>query len=150
MYKGDTVPGLLVVGFGIMFLIPGTQLGIASTTSDNVPGAGFFPVIISVAVILFGLALFVKGLKDNGKLVYFQMDEEQKANVRPFFLTILGIAAFFVIWKFVRFEVAALAFSLFLNWVYHRSWKFNVAFTVIFVGLIYCIFSLGLKIEFAI
>jgi hypothetical protein len=150
MYKGDTIPGLLLSGVGLCFLIPALGLGLSSTTSDNVPGAGFFPVVIASAVILFGILLFLKGLKANGKMVYFEMDEEQKANIRPFFVTILSIAAFFLIWKFVRFEIAAFAFCLFTNWVFKRTWKYNIAFSVILVTIIYCIFSLGLKIEFTI
>ncbi|XOQ42899.1 MAG: Tripartite tricarboxylate transporter TctB family protein [Clostridium sp.] len=149
MHKGDTIPGLLFCAVGVMFLIPGMGLGLTSTVS-GVPGAGFFPVIVAVAVILFGAALFVKGLKDNGKLVYFKMDEEQKANVKPLILTVSSIVVFFVLWKFVHFVVAALVFCLFMNWVYKRNWKFNIIFSIVFVTLIYCIFNIGLKVQFAI
>ncbi len=150
MYKGDTIPGLLVCGVGVWFLVPGIGLGMSSSTISGVPGAGFFPVIVSSAVILFGLALFVKGLKDNGKFAYFEMDEEQKANIRPLLLTVCAILAFFILWKLIHFVVAALAFCLFVNWIYHRSWKYNLLFSIIFVALIYGIFNLGLKVQFAI
>lgn len=150
MYKGDTIPGLLICGVGIWFLVPGIGYGISSSTSDNVPGAGFFPVIIAAAVILFGLALFVKGLRDKGKASYFAMDEEQKANIRPLFLTAAAILLFFVLWKFVHFVAAALVFCLFMNWVLRRGWKFSLIYSAIFIALIYCIFTIGLKVQFAI
>lgn len=150
MYKGDTIPGLLVCGVGIWFLVPGIGLGMSSPTLSGVPGAGFFPVIIASAVILFGLALFVKGLKNNGKLVYFKMDDEQRANLKPLLLTVAAILIFIVLWKLIHFVVAAFAFCLFLNWVFHRNWKYNLTFSVLFVTLIYCIFNLGLKVQFAI
>lgn len=150
MYKGDTIPGFLLTGIGAMFLIPGIGLGVAPSTSDHVPGAGFFPVFVSSVVIILGILLVLKGLKANGKQRYFEMDDEQKSNILPFFSTIAAVIAFFLIWKFVRFEIAALVFCLFVNWIYKRSWKYNIAFSVIFVAAIYCIFALGLKIEFIV
>ena len=146
--KGDTVPGLICIEVGLAFLLPSINLGIIATTKDGVPGAGFFPAILSSGVILGGIGLFFNGFMAKGSFEYFHLDEEQKKNIRPFFITIISMLVFMLLWKFVDFFVAMALFCLFLNRIYKRSWKFNILFTVGLVVGIYIAFTVLLKIQF--
>lgn len=146
--KGDTIPGLICIVVGLAFLLPSIDLGIIATTKDGVPGAGFFPAILSSGVILGGIGLFFSGLMAKGSFEYFHLDEEQKQNIRPFFITIISMLVFMLLWKFVDFFVAMALFCLFLNKVYKRSWKFNILFTIGLVAGIYVAFTILLKIQF--
>ena len=60
MHKGDTIPGLITAVFGysvaIYVLLEDTMRWNAQS-SDGVPGAGFFPVLLGFAVGILGLAV---------------------------------------------------------------------------------------------
>jgi len=146
--KGDTIPGLIFAAVGLAFLLPSVDLGILSTTKDGVPGAGFFPSILSAGVIICGIGLFISGLLAKGGFEYFYLDEEQKKNIRPFFITLAAMFVFMLVWKLVDFFLAMGLFCLFMNWIYKRSWKFNILFSVGFVICIYVAFTMLLKIQF--
>jgi len=150
VFKGDTIPGLLSIGFGTLFFVPSLGMGFTASTSDGVPGPGFFPIIVSSFLIILGFILLVKGIKDKGKFKFFVMDEDTKENLRPFFLTIAAIVVFLAALKLIPFTLASLALLVFLNWVYKRSWKFNLIFSPVFVGLVYLIFTVLLKVQFSI
>lgn len=150
MFKGDTIPGVLAVGFGTLFLVPSIGLGFAASTTDGVPGPGFFPTIVSSFLIVLGFILLVKGIKDKGKIRFFVLDEDTKENIRPFLLTIAAILVYLVALKFISFVLASFTLLVFLNWVYKRSWRFNLTFSTVFVGLVYLIFTVLLRVQFVI
>lgn len=150
MHKGDTIPGLLFTVVGVFFLIPALKLGFTSSTSDGVPGAGFFPAICSVIVIILGLAVSIDGIRKKGAFVYFEMDEEQRKNKIPFFVTIAAIIFFFFIWKFTSFFIAVPIFAFGMNVFLKRSILFNILFTVILTVCIYLAFTKLLMINFII
>lgn len=150
LFKGDTIPGILAVAFGLLFLIPSIGFGVTSATSDGVPGPGFFPLIISICLIALGLVLFVKGIRDKGKFKVFVLDEDNRENLKPFFLTIAAILVFLIAIKFIMFVLAAFVLVVVMNWIYKRSWKFNLIFSSVFVGLVYVIFTVLLKVQFII
>ena len=63
MHKGDTIPGLITAVFGysvaIYVLLEDTMRWNAQS-SDGVPGAGFFPVLLGFAVGILGTILFIR------------------------------------------------------------------------------------------
>ncbi|AOT69643.1 tripartite tricarboxylate transporter TctB family protein [Geosporobacter ferrireducens] len=150
MFKGDTIPGVLFVILGGLFIFPSLSLGIASPTSDGVPGPGFFPFIMALMVVVFGLILFIRGIKANGSFEYFKLEDAQKKNKKLFFTTVFAILVFLALWKLTTFLIAAASISLFLNWTYERTLKFNAVYTVLFVGLIYFVFNMLLRVQFVI
>lgn len=148
MFKGDTIPSLVSIGIGTLFFIPSIGLGFMSSTSDGVQGAGFFPLLISVALIVCGIILLVKSLVKKGKTPFFQNSD--KTNKKTFLITLAVIAGSLLIWKFLFFPVAAFIMAFLLNWIYKRNLKFNIIYSGIFVSMIYLIFNVLLRIQFAI
>ncbi len=148
--KGDTVSGIIFTAFGGLFLFPSLELGLASQTSDGVPGAGFFPFWISVVVIAIGLTLFIMGIKSKVSVPYFSMNAEQKENLKPFFLTGASVIVFLVLWLLLGFLPAAIALSILLNVLYKRTIKFIALYTLLFVGVLYYIFYYLLRIQFVV
>ena len=85
MHKGDTIPGLLtaVFGFAVAFYtLSEDTMKFRAQSSDGVPGAGFFPVLLGFVVGILGVALMVRGLTQRGSVQYFKLDEELKRNLR--------------------------------------------------------------------
>lgn len=95
--KSDAMAGAVALLLGLSFLVPAIGLGIASPTSDGVPGAGFFPALTSGLLVLLGVILLVRGLRDPGAW-FPTFSAEQRANVRLMLATIGGVLGLLVIW----------------------------------------------------
>lgn len=154
MFKGDTMPGILVTLFGGAFFTAtylNPKLTAISMTSDGVPGAGFFPYILSCAIILLGLILTIRGIKQHGTVHFVLLDEEGKLNVKILLLSLLGLLAVMLIWRYVGFFfVCVFLFCLYLNFLFKRTFKFNILYSVIFTGFVYLVFSVGFSVQFGL
>ena len=75
--KGDTVPGIVAAGIGvaagIMVLSNPEKLYIGESAKKGfIPGPGFFPIVCAALMIIFGAALIIRGIKQNGGVNYFK------------------------------------------------------------------------------
>ena len=151
-WKGDTVPGILVILMGVFFLIMTMitpNLSFGSTTSDGVPGAGFFPYIFSVLLTIMGVALLIRGLRQNGTVQYLHLDAERKRNLKSLLLAVAGLIVFLIFWQITDlFFVGVFLFSIYLNLVFQRTKKFTLIYAVVFSAFIYVVFSLAFSIQF--
>lgn len=152
--KGDTVPGILTVLFGLAFLFmtrTNAHLSFAATTTDGVPGAGFFPYILSVLVIVTGICLFIRGIKQNGTKQYVTVNAEMKRNIKVVVLTTAGLAVFLVFWYITGLFIAGtLLFVIYLNKIYRRTWRFTLLYGVIFTIFVYLVFKMAFSIQFTV
>lgn len=152
MYKGDTVPGVLVSVLGIIFMIAtltNTQLTIAPVTSDGVPGAGFFPFLLSALLIVLGSVLILSGIRQKGEVKYFNLTVETKQNLKILLLVVIGLVVFLIFWKLTHFfYLGVLLVSLYLNKVFKRNLSFILIYSVIFTAFIYMAFTMGFSIQF--
>lgn len=150
--KGDVIPGLLVVLTGVFFLITTMvtpNLAFGSTTSDGVPGAGFFPYIFSVVLIILGAALFMRGLRQNGAVQYMKLDDELRQNLKLLLKTTVGLIAFLAFWQLTTlFFVGVLLFCLYLNIIFQRTRKFTAIYAIGFTLFVYLVFSVAFSIQF--
>ncbi len=152
MHKGDTIPGLLIALFGFAVtaytLMDDTML-VQAQSSDGVPGAGFFPVLLGSVVGILGVVLMARGLTQKGSVQYFKLDAEISKNLKTLILAAIGIVVFFVVWQLTKqfiFCVPVLCF--FLNWIFGRDLKFNIIYTVVFTVFLYAAFVVGFKVQF--
>ena len=141
--------GVIVMIFGLIFFIPSIKLGIIADSSTGIPGpgAGFFPFITSAFVIFFALWVIFKSVK-QGSVDYFGDDPEQLVNIKIVFLEGAAFIIFMFIWRFVSFFAGIFLICLFLNWLFGRTWKFNIIFSVVFTALLYVVFEQLLYIQF--
>lgn len=154
MHKGDTVPGLLSILFGGLFVaatVVNPQLTAVAQTSDGVPGAGFFPYLLGGAIILLGIVLLIRGIRQHGTVQYIQLDEEGKKNVKVLLLSLLGIIALLVFWRLTnQFIIGVPILCLYLNWLFERKWLFNILYAGIFSAFIYLVFTVGFSVQFVV
>lgn len=102
MHKGDTIPGLITAIFGYsvaIYTLLEDTMRVNAQSSDGVPGAGFFPVLLGFAVGILGTILFVRGILQKGSVQYFQVDPEIKFNLKRLGLTAVSIVIFFILWQ---------------------------------------------------
>lgn len=154
MHKGDTIPGLLFTLFGVFCLIvtyTSPMLRWGSNTSDGVPGAGFFPYIMGAVLVIFGIMLMVRGIRQKGAVTYMNLTPEIKGNIKLMALMMIGVAAFLAIWKITeQFLISVVVFALYENLVLRRSKVFTIIFSVVITLLIWALFMKGFKVSFRV
>ncbi len=152
MHKGDTIPGLITALFGfsvaIYTLVEDTMRWNAQS-SDGVPGAGFFPVLLGFVVGILGVALTVRGLYQKGSVQYFKLDPEIKKNLKTLALAVVGIVVFFILWQTTKqFILCVPILCFFLNVIFGRNLKYNLIYTVVFTAFLYLAFVKGFSVQF--
>ena len=133
--------GLVFVGcciaLALFFLIP--ALAMPEGSVDGAPGPGYFPIIVSVIIIILAVIQGVSYFKEDVKT--FEQDETQKKNRPTLFITIVSILVYTVLFAFLPFIPLTIVFVGFLNWLYGKRWIFNALFSVSFTLILWAIFS---------
>ena len=153
--KGDTIPGLVSILFGVFLLIvtlTGENMAILiAKKRGNVPGPGFFPFLCGALCIVFGAVLTLRGLRQNGAKDYFNMNEEMRGNVKIALLVTLGLVCFLILWKLTRlFIPLVFVYAIYLNLLFKRDIKFTIIFSVIITAFIYLLFVRGFSVTFKV
>ena len=152
MHKGDTIPGLITAIFGYsiaIYTLLEDTMRFNAQSSDGVPGAGFFPILLGFIVGILGTILTVRGLLQKGTVQYFQVDTEVKHNLKVLGLASLSIVIFFVLWQTTKqFIVCMAALCFALNLVFGRKLRYNLIYTAVFTVFIYGAFILGFSVQF--
>lgn len=152
MHKGDTIPGLITALFGFsvaIYTLLEDTMRFNAQSSDGVPGAGFFPVLLGFVVGILGVVLMVRGLYQKGTVQYFKLDPEIKKNLKTLALAVVGIVVFFILWQTTKQFIVCVPFlCFFLNLIFGRGLKYNIIYTVIFTTFLYLAFVVGFKVQF--
>lgn len=156
--KADMIGGIAAVAVGAFFFIQtlqNKQMSFFSTTSDGVPGGGFFPYILCVLIMIMGLGLIVRGALKGNK-VFFMIDPEMRENMKLMASTLVAILAFLALWKWLApilgnsaFYSCVAVLELVLNkFMFKRTWLFSILYAVIFTLFIYLVFGMFFAIQF--
>lgn len=108
-------------------------------TGDGVPGPGFFPIALSIVLLILSIALIISGLKKSEK--YFKLTDNMKKNLKPLFLTVIAMFLFLIIWRYIPFYISAFVYMLCLNLIFKQKLKFAIPFSILITGVIYYVFS---------
>lgn len=160
MLKGDTIPGLVTTILGgtvLTMTLTGKNMQIApSALTGNAPGPGFFPVIASLLLIIFGVMLLIRGIRQNGTVNYFEMTDEIRGNIKVALAVVLGLVVMLIAWKLLSpvfdyaFITCAFLYAVYLNVLFKRSPVFTVLFSLGITALIYFMFMEGFSVTFKI
>lgn len=121
----------------LFFMIP--AFSFPGGTTDGAPGPGYFPILVCSVILLLSTILFIQYLRDHKK--YFQQNETQKKNLPKLLIAIGAIILYTILFMFIPFIPLTLVFMVFLNWLFGRTWRFNIIFSVVFTGVIYFVFN---------
>ena len=152
MHKGDTMPGIITALFGFsvaIYTLMEDTMRVNAQSSDGVPGAGFFPVLLGFVVGILGVALTIRGVMQGGTVQHFKLDPEIKNNLKTLGLAVAGIVIFFILWQTTKqFIVCVPILCFFLNYIFGRNLKYNIIYTVVFTVFLYLAFVVGFKVQF--
>lgn len=132
------VTGAVPLALGVAALLASLNLPVGSLTR---PGSGFWPLVVSVALIASSLAVFASGA-----------DEDEEPFTRESLRTgavLAGLVAFVVLFTYFGFVLPATLLLVFwLRWISHESWRMTVAVTVSAVTVFYVLFAIVLGVPF--
>ena len=151
--KGDFVPGVVAVLFGVLVMIltlTGNDMAIlVAKKRGSVPGPGFFPIVCGAFTALFGAALIRRGLLRQHD--YFEMSEEMRGNVKLAMGVLAGFVCFLILWKLTNhFIPLVFIYAVYLNLLFKRSWIFTLVFSVVLTAFIYYLFVSGFSVTFKV
>ena len=166
--KGDTIPGIVATVFGILVLIAvladPTNMEFATVAKKGfIPGPGFFPLVCGILITVLGLALTVRGIRQNGTVEYFKLTPEVKGNIAVALKVFAGLIVFLILWNVTSsmvpsfmiklglsswFVPLVFVYAIYLGVIFKRSWKFTVIFAIIMTALIYGMFVKGFSVTF--
>ncbi|NLL41886.1 MAG: tripartite tricarboxylate transporter TctB family protein [Firmicutes bacterium] len=130
-----SVIGFLGVLLGIWWASMASKL--PGGSADGTPGAGSFPMAISIVLIILGAILIYNGLREN--VAYFARKKEisdamAKENLIAILLTVAGCALFVVLWYYTHYLIANFLLMFGLALLYKvklpKALIFGIAFSV--------------------
>jgi putative tricarboxylic transport membrane protein len=134
----ERINGLVVLCIGILILWQGKGL---SFGSPHAPGAGFFPALIGVILIVLALVLIVRG--DKGTEGGGRLSASSITRVLGVFAALL---AYFLLLEYLGFVVVSfLLMAFFFLWVARQRWYVALSSAVLCIGLAYVLFDVLLK-----
>ena len=153
--KGDLIPGIVATLFGVLVLLltlTGSDMAILiAKKRGSIPGPGFFPFICGALTVIFGIALTIRGLRQNGTVNFFDLTDEMRGNVKIALLVLIGLVCFLVLWKLTNlFVPLVFVYAVYLNLLFKRSWKFTIIFSIIITAFIYLLFVRGFSVTFKV
>lgn len=141
MIFGDVIFGVISLLISIWFMVMAQGFK-AGSASDGVPGAGFFPTIVCIIMIVVSIALIIQGFrKKDHYFTSVKRFQDISENTRNLILTCVALIAFVLLWKFTLFIPAIVVLILFLNALFHQKVLTNIIYTAVFVTAIYLVFG---------
>lgn len=141
--NSETVFGLIIALVSLFFIIESRKF--PPGTSDGVPGPGYFPTIAAVMVLLFSVAMMIKGYINPH--IYFILPGGKKDTLIQMFMVIGNVMLFLIIWQFVPFIIAAAVMVFLMCLIFRQKIRFSIAYTAILVGALYFIFSVAFRVS---
>jgi hypothetical protein len=133
----NLVVALVVVALGVAGLVGSLSLGAGSAGS---PGSGTWPMLISVVLIVLGLALLPAARRTS----------DAERFTRPTWLVLVGIATmvvFVALIPVIGFEIpSALLAFVWLRFLGHESWRSSIITSLGVVVAFYLIFVAALSV----
>lgn len=150
--KGDTIPGIFTLIFGItvmIYVLAHPKMAIIGDVSRGGVGPGFFPFVCSVILMIFGVILIFRGIKQNGSVDYFKMTPERKGNMKTAAMLVGSIVLLLVAWKLSKlFFICLPIYCFIVNKALRQTTKFAIIFTVVMTAFVYLLFKVAFTIRF--
>lgn len=122
---------LVTAGVGVAGAVAAVSLGLGTPSR---PGAGLWPLAVSVAIVVLSLAQIVLGRRGGDGEKFSRYSWLSLAGLA----TLLGLVALLPV---IGFEIPALLLSLvWMKFLGGESWRSAVLYSVLVVGVLYAVF----------
>lgn len=135
--KEDTIAGILFILLAVAFL--SISWSFPSGTQDGVPGPGYFPIILSILLIVLSVTMIIVGIIKKTHFNFF--DRVFKANMATFLLVNAVIIAYLALWNSVHFMLNTSVLLFALGMIFRRKPVGNLVFSIVATTVLYMLFS---------
>ena len=134
---------------GVMAILAAAVLAVSSgypPARDGIPGPGFFPILISILLLISCGSLAITMLrlpKEEDKVILLLSPEHKRV-----YLTMLVLGLYVFLMPKIGFCVTSFLFLLgMIRWLGRYSWPVTLGASLGVVGLVYMVFSIVLKVS---
>ena len=150
--SGDIIPAIVTILIGILTVVyvhSQKKMTLLDSSLAGVLGPGFYPFACGILLIVLGILLLIRGIRERGLKDYFQLTPEKKQNLKTMLLLALCVVLFLAAWKITRqFFICLFVYAIIVNLLLKRSWLFTILFAVIMMAFVYFLFSKGFSVIF--
>lgn len=109
---------------------------------DGVPGPGVFPIMIAAILIAASVSIVISSIKmEDIKISWLDN------NSKRVYISMVVLITYIIILSKIGFVITSILFmSGMVQWLKKGRPFVNVAISVVFVGLVYCVFNILLKV----
>ena len=137
MINADVIFGVVCIAFSIFWIIMSFNL---PRGMNGVPGPGYFPILLSIILIILSSILIYSGVKS--KRIYFNFKEKNKEELITTITTPILIILFLIIWSHhVPYLLACFLFLLSLGFLYKINLKTNIISSLVLTVFTYFLFN---------
>lgn len=156
---GELIAGGLVTVLGIFtffYTLSNPKLTFTPVMSDGAPGAGFFPIILSVLLFVLGLTLVFANIRNVKRNLFIKQSEQQsktieKSNLWTSIILLLAIVIFLFLWKITSlFYIWMFILLIAISKIYKRSWLQTIIIALVITAFLYLMFTVGFSIQFRV
>jgi Tripartite tricarboxylate transporter TctB family. len=134
--------GEITLSIGLIFMAVYaivTSLHFPAGTTDGVPGAGYFPIIVSCFIIILSVIVIIMSfikteIKEN-------IEQKSKPNIKGTLGTILATLLFLILWNKLHFIANSSIYIIILGILYGKKLKFIIPLSIVSSIIVYLIFS---------
>jgi putative tricarboxylic transport membrane protein len=141
----DVISSLIWIVVSALFCWEAVNLGLGELTE---PGAGLFPFLISLFLILFAIGLFAASLRKGGRFSFIEIRKSwpDRSGSRRIGLTVLFLASYVVALNDLGFVLTTFLFIfLLLRFIEPQKWPTVILGSLLTAGGSYAIFEIWLR-----
>jgi len=138
MNKPNIVSSIIGIGLSLYVIITASKFPVMPSMKI---GAGYFPVMLAIGLLVLSLALMVQTLLKKGQLDYKKLDPKSPELIRSF-LSLIATITYAFMMQFIGFIVATVFYLFFLmHLLKNRNYK-QMTFVSILVSIVvYLVFK---------
>ena len=141
MKNRDLLSSLFCIGLGIIFLIGSWQQGLIR---ENVPGPGFFPLIIAIVLISLSLMIFIPtlGYRKNRREIQEENFFPEQGSRKKISLALIALFSYGFLLKYTGFLLTTFLFIFFIpNLIERQRWRTLFILALLTTILSYLMFA---------
>lgn len=144
---GNTIVGFLfAVAAALTLFISNSTIKSASAMGD--PGPKMFPNAVCIVILLLSLIIMIQSVcKPVTPFKGALSTKEGRQGCTRMLLVLSDLALFLILWRYVPFLAAGMAFIFLLCMIFREKLLFSILYSAAVTGVLYFVFTILLKVN---
>lgn len=144
---GNTIVGFLfAVAAALTLFISNSTIKSASAMGD--PGPKMFPNAVCIVILFLSVIIMIQSVcKPVTPFKGALSTEEGRQGCTRMLLVLSDLALFLILWRYVPFLAAGMAFIFLLCMIFREKLLFSILYSAAVTGVLYFVFTILLKVN---